>query len=85
MAESDDKKRFLVVDDYGTGGIWFVLLARSEDEVLERLGCVRVWAPGARPEWMSAARLDEVAQRRTFDIDDLPACAWMDRLRGQRE
>jgi hypothetical protein len=85
MAESDDKKRFLVVDDYGTGGIWFVLLAKSEDQVHERLRDVKVWAPGTRPDWMSDDFFDGVAQRRTFDIDDLPASAWMDRLRGHGE
>jgi hypothetical protein len=85
MVEPGEKKRFLAVDDYGTGGIWFVLLATSEDQVHQHLRDVKVWAPGTKPEWMSDEFYDQVAQRRTFDIDDLPASAWMDRLRGLRE
>jgi len=84
MTDSDGKKRFLVVDDYGQGGIWFVLLAESVERIHERLRDVKVWAPGAKPDWMTDAFLDQVAQRRTFDIDDLPSSAWMDRLRGLR-
>jgi len=81
MAASGDKRRFLAVDDYGTGGIWFVLLAESVERIHERLRDVKVWEPGTKPDWMTAELFDEVAQRRTFDIDDLPSSAWMDRLR----
>jgi hypothetical protein len=82
MSESVDKKRFLVVDDYRTGGIWFVVLAHSKDDIHLRLPRVRVWAPGTRPDWMSDELFDDVGKRRTFDIDNLPSSAWMDRLRG---
>jgi hypothetical protein len=85
MAESIDKRRFLVVDDYGTGGIWFIVLAQSEDQIHQRLRGVKVWPPGTRPDWMSDDFFDEVASRRTFDIDNLPASAWMDRLREPHE
>jgi hypothetical protein len=80
MSESIEKRRFLVVDDYGSGGIWFMVLAQSEDQVRQRLRGVKVWSPGTRPDWMSDDFFDEVASRRTFDIDNLPASAWMDRL-----
>lgn len=85
MAESRDKQPFLVVDDYGAGGIWFILLARSAQEIGAHLRNVKVWSPGTRPDWMSDEFLNEVAQRRTFDIDNLPSSAWMDRLRGLSE
>jgi hypothetical protein len=76
-----DKKRYLVVDDYGTGGIWFLLLSAGENQIRARLPTVKIYAPGTRPDWMSDSFLDEVAASRTFDIDDLPSSSWMDRLR----
>jgi len=80
MAES--KEAFLVVDDYGMGGIWFIVFAENEDQVHERLPSVKVWPSGTRPDWMSGEVFAEVARGRTFDIDNLPTSAWMDRLRG---
>lgn len=79
---AEPKEAFLVVDDYGMGGIWFVVFAESEDQVHARLPSVKVWASGTRPDWMSDQVFDEVARHRTFDIDNLPSSAWMDRLRG---
>jgi len=77
------KQQFLVVDDYGTGGIWFVLHAASEDEIRMRLpaSTVKVYEPGAKPDWMTDAFFEDIARRRTFDIDALPSSAWMDNLR----
>lgn len=69
------------MDDYGTGGIWFVVLAESIERIHECLRDVKVWEPGTKPDWMTAEFFDAVAQRRTFDIDDLPSSAWMERLR----
>jgi hypothetical protein len=58
------------VDDYGTGGIWFMLYALNEDQIHDRLLNVRVYVPGTKPDWMSEEFLADVADRRTFDIDD---------------
>jgi hypothetical protein len=85
MTEHDGKQKYLVVDDYGTGGIWFMLYAESEDKIKARLRDVKVYAPGTKPDWMSHASLNEIAERRTFDIDKLPTSAWMDRLRIDRK
>jgi hypothetical protein len=73
--------KYLVVDDYGTGGIWFVVVAESEDQIRRRLHNVKVYAPGTRPTWMSQAYLDEIAEHRTYSVGNLPRSAWMDRLR----
>ena len=73
--------KYLVVDDYGTGGIWFVIIADSEEQIHARLPSVKVYAPETRPSWMSEEFLEEIARRRTFEIEQLPKSAWMDRLR----
>jgi len=52
MTEHTPKEKYLVVDDYGSGGIWFVLLADSEAQIHERLGDVKVYSPGVKSEWM---------------------------------
>jgi hypothetical protein len=84
MAEHTSKKKYLVVDDYGTGGIWFVLLAESETQIHEQLRDVKVYSPGVKLEWMSDKELEDIARRRTYDIDQLPQSAWMDGLRADR-
>jgi hypothetical protein len=76
-----EKNRFLVVDDYGSGGIWFIVLAVSAEQIRARLHNVKVYKPGERPSWMTLEFLDGVADRRTYDVDHLPQSAWLDRLR----
>jgi hypothetical protein len=39
---SDEKSKFLVMDDYGMGGLWGVMLARSAEEI-----------HGLTPSWFS--------------------------------
>jgi hypothetical protein len=78
----DAKRGYLAVDDYGTGGIWFVVMAHAEDEIRRHLPSVKVYPPDTKPEWMSAELLRDIAERRTFDIDALPDSDWMRRLRS---
>jgi hypothetical protein len=85
MSESDDKQPFLAVDDYGMGGIWFLLLAPSENAIRAQLPTIKVWASGTRPDWMTDEFFDDIANGRTYDLDDLPRSAWMDKLRGLNE
>jgi hypothetical protein len=85
MTEHTSKQKYLVVDDYGSGGIWFVLLAQTEAQIHERLRDVKVYSPGVKPEWMPHQELEDIARRDTHDIDELPESAWMDRLRANRE
>jgi hypothetical protein len=84
LVNSQSRSRFLAVDDYGTGGIWFVVVAANEDEIRKALPTVRVFAPGMRPDWMTAEDLRQIEVSRTFDIDDLPSSDWMSRLREGR-
>jgi hypothetical protein len=84
MSEGPSRQSFLVVDDYGTGGIWFIVRASSEHEIRRVLSTVVICPCGTRPEWMSEEKLAEIAARRTYDIDSLPSSGWMTDLREGR-
>jgi hypothetical protein len=75
------KREYLAVDDCGTGGIWFVVIACDEAEIRRHLPSVKVYAPDTKPKWMSDELLRRIAERRTFDIDTLPESDWMRALR----
>ena len=70
------KKLFLVDYDYGTGGVWGVMLARSADEITERYPFLTVST--VRPFWMTD---DEYARisKHIYDVDDPPA-GWLTTL-----
>jgi len=64
------KKSFLCVDDYGMGGIWYVVLSESWERIAEKLPfliCVE-----NRPDWMDQQHYEKIAATGTFDIDNLP-------------
>jgi len=68
MSDSD-KRPFLVAYDYGTGGLWGIMMARSGDEILAiypELGIA-----SERPHWMSDERYAELLETR-YDIDGAP-------------
>jgi hypothetical protein len=79
---TENKKEFLVVDDYGTGGIWFVVRAPTESDITAALPSVTVFPAGSRPDWMTGAQYAKIASQRTYGLDGLPDSAWMRRLRG---
>ena len=49
------KQRYLVVHDYGMGGAWGVMAARSEEEILQKYPQLEVVE--VRPGWMSEATM----------------------------
>lgn len=61
------KQPFLVVYDYGQGGVWAFLLARSEAEIEERFPELQV--VDHPPKWMSKSHLARLRDGMTFDID----------------
>lgn len=66
------KQKFLVVHDYGTGGIWYYILARSKEEIESKF-------PGFEIVEEEPAWLDEKT-KLTFecvDIDDEPKDAYL--------
>ena len=65
------KRPFLVIDDYGTGGIWMYLYARSADEITQHypdLTVITDWR-----DWMTPDRLIPlliaVGPENVYDID----------------
>ena len=61
------KERFLVVYDYGQGGVWAFIAARSRSEVERRFPELTV-VPET-PPWMSRDQLAEIKRTMSFDID----------------
>jgi len=49
----DNRPTFLVCYDYGAGGIWGLVQARSKEEVVDLYPELDVITPGALPEWMT--------------------------------
>ena len=68
------KRDFLVVYNYGMGGIWAVIQARSANVILQKYPSLKVETQ--RPNWMTNDHFDKIAAARTFDIDD-PPTGWL--------
>ena len=65
---------FLAVHDYGTGGIWVIIHARSEQEIIAlypELAVVK-----ERPAWMTDAIYSTIKERMSFDLDQPPS-GWL--------
>ncbi len=68
-ADRTMKRSFLCVDDYGQGGIWYLVLAESPEQVKERLPFLTLVEK--RPTWMDDASYERMKEQRTIDVDDL--------------
>jgi hypothetical protein len=67
-ADEMSKKRFLVVYDYGQGGVWAYLLAESSEYLRRHFPQLAVH--DQPPSWMSAADLEHVARTMTIDAEN---------------
>ena len=70
------KQQYLVVYDYGMGGVWGVMAARSEQEIYQKFPQLKVVE--TRPDWMSEAYYSDLSND-TFDIDGEPR-GWLAKL-----
>jgi hypothetical protein len=61
------KKTFLVLYDYGTGGVWRVLRASSKEKILRRYPSLLVY--DERPTFLSAPSFAIITQV-IYDIDE---------------
>lgn len=61
------KQRFLVVYDYGQGGVWAFIHARSREEI--KRGFPELDIVDEVPKWMSVDEVAVLEERMTFDID----------------
>ena len=73
------RSEFLVVYDYGGGGVWAFILATSEKEVVERYPDLRIVTD--HPEWMKAEEERSIRVTMTIDIED-EENAFLAALRG---
>jgi hypothetical protein len=62
------KTKFLVLYDYGQGGVWAYLLADSADEIRREFPALQVYS--TPPEWMKPKDLDALSDSMTVDIAD---------------
>lgn len=77
-----EKQTFFAVYDYGMGGVWVLIDARSPEEIEKLYPELEVATE--RPEWMTEsdmAALDEESMH--FDIDESPK-GWLEILVKQR-
>jgi hypothetical protein len=66
---SPEKRPFLVVYDYGMGGLWAFIKARDETEVLSTYPELSIVE--SRPAWMGDDRYARLLEE-ALDIDDRP-------------
>ncbi len=63
------KRGFLVLHDYGMGGIWAYVLAGSEDRVRREFPDLEVYSDP--PSWMTQELLTHIKERSTLDLDQM--------------
>lgn len=64
------KRMFLVAYDYGSGGLWGAMMARSEDEIHKVYPELTVVQE--RPKWMTEERYRRLCDQEMHDIDGAP-------------
>jgi len=62
------KNRFLVLYDYGQGGVWAYLLADSAGYVSSHFPQLQIH--DSPPAWMNASDLRRIAATMTIDAED---------------
>ncbi|HVA14641.1 MAG TPA: hypothetical protein VNF99_15450 [Stellaceae bacterium] len=76
------KLTFLAVYNYGQGGVWFLIIARSKDEIAAKYPELTV--VDARPQWMTVKGYERIAPASCIDIDDEPH-GWVQSLVEHRK
>lgn len=61
------KKEFLVLYDYGQGGVWAFVNAHSKADIARRFPEFEII--DQRPKWMTSEVVARLRQRMSFDID----------------
>ena len=68
------KKAYLVLHDYGMGGVWAVIHARSKEEISAKYPNLTVY--DGRPNWMTVQMYNEIVSTLTIDISEEPT-GWL--------
>lgn len=65
-----DKQRFLICYDYGMGGLWAFIYARSSEEILEKYP--ELFIAKERSQWMDEKQAANIESLESHDIDGKP-------------
>jgi hypothetical protein len=87
---AEEKTEFVVIDDYGTGGVWGMIAAESAAAITSRYPQLRVVTIGD-PDWVTPEKHAEIVSDwimpdEHFDIDRPTGwlLQWNDRLSAGR-
>lgn len=78
MSDPRPKQRYLVIYDYGQGGVWAFVWARSAEDIHRTFRDLKVM--DTMPSWLEGQRLEQLENRMTFDIDDVHPGQWLARF-----
>jgi len=68
------RKEFLVLYDYGQGGLWAIIRADTAQQIRDRYPQLQVFEK--RPSFLSADMLADLQRKPAADIDD-PPTGWL--------
>jgi hypothetical protein len=71
------KRQYLVVHDYGTGGLWAIIIARSAAEIGKKYPSLTI--VDERTGWMNEEIFADIALHNLLDIDDAPT-GWLAKI-----
>jgi hypothetical protein len=76
------KSKYLVVYDYGQGGVWSFIYARDAIEITTKYPELKVVEE--TPTWLKGDELKSIEANRTFDIEKEPS-GWLATLVKERK
>ena len=82
MSLDDHSTEFLVVHDYGMGGVWAVVSADNPAQIESRFNDVTLVKK--RPDWMDADQYQQIKSACCMSIDDPVAAGWLAILERER-
>lgn len=74
--------RYLVVYDYGMGGLWAVIRAAHETDIWSKFPELKI--VDERPKWMDDTEFARILDESDFELDAVPANSWLGKLSGGR-
>lgn len=80
MGSATMKKEWLTVYDYGTGGLWTIIRAKTKEDIVAKYPKLTVL--DKLPEWMTEqAEEYRRAKESAFDIDDGQPPEWFKEMK----
>lgn len=79
----ESERKFLVVHDYGTGGLWAFIAAPSAEHIREKFPDLEIVE--GRPSWMTDELFDTIVETNSYEIDRIPPESWLARIPSRRK